>query len=149
MYTLLQNYTLKIGILSKKTYICSKYNKQFEINTNDKNKSVLDRLETETNLSFPRIRQSSTDSVNYIGTRMYRSTKASPRHILWRSRLVYRLEKHTIDKIDLKTRKSLMFQCFQAIFYLYNSLPPLILILEAQNCIVTEQHYTISKFSVK
>ena len=57
------------------------------------------------------IRQSSTDSVTYI--RMYRSIRFD---ILWCGRLVYRLEKLTLDKIYLNDRKSLMFQCFQESF---------------------------------
>ena len=36
----------------------------------------------------------------------------SPRHILWCGRLVHRLEKHNLNKIDLKNRKSLVRRCF-------------------------------------
>ena len=71
------------------------------------------------------IRQSSTDSVTYIRTRVYRNTRfASPCHILWCGRLVYRLDKlaYTFHKIDLKNRESLLFQCFQAIFYFFTPL---------------------------
>ena len=51
---------------------------------------------------------------------MYRSTRfESPRHILWWGRLVYGLDKLTLDKIDLKNRKSLIFQCFQTIFQVF------------------------------
>ena len=55
------------------------------------------------------IRHSSTDSVTYIRTRIYRRTRfASSCHILWCGRLVYRQEKLTLDNIDLKNRKCLM-----------------------------------------
>mgnify|MGYP003690175919 CR=1 FL=1 len=51
---------------------------------------------------------------------MYRSTRfASPRHILWCGLLVYGVDKLTLDKIVLKNRKSLIFQCFQAIFQFF------------------------------
>ena len=63
------------------------------------------------------IRQSSTDSVTYI--RMYRSIRFD---ILWCGRLVYRLDKLTLDKIYLNDRKSLMLQCLSRIFYLYNAI---------------------------
>ena len=53
---------------------------------------------------------------------MYQSDiVASPYHILLCGRLVYRLWKLTLDKLDLKNRKSLMLQCFQAISYSYKS----------------------------
>ena len=135
MYTHLQNYTFKIGTLKMNTYICRKYYKQFEINTNNKNKSVLPRLETDTYcyspaIGNPRPIQWTTLGLGYTEA-LKRLLVISCDAVVC---LVYRLEKRRLtDKMDLKTRKSLMFQCFQAIFYLYNCtifIPPLILILE-------------------
>ena len=75
-------------------------------------------------------------------TRMYRSTRCvSPRHILWCSHLIYRPDKLTLYKIDLK----IQFKVFDvAILSSNNSLiqctiliPLLIFfLLIAQNCIV-------------
>ena len=92
------------------------------------------------------IRQS---SVTYIRTRMYQSTELRL-HILWCGRLVDRQEKLTLDKKDLKDRKSLMFLSFQAIFctifitflnFDTSNSPK----LHCFECKHTEQHYNISK----
>ena len=71
------------------------------------------------------IRQSSTDSVTYIKTQMYDNTWfVSPLYILRCGCLVYRLEKLTLAKIDLKNRKS-MFNVFrQSFVYIIHNLFP-------------------------
>ena len=57
-------------------------------------------------------------------------------HILWCGRLFYRLEKLTLDKINLKDRKSLMFQSIQAIFWIIFITLLILILVIAQNCIV-------------
>ena len=49
----------------------------------------------------------------------------SPLYIMWCGRLVYRLQKLTLAKIDLKNRKSLMFNVFKQLFIytMYNLHP--------------------------
>ena len=90
------------------------------------------------------IRQSSTDSVTYIKTRMYDNTRCvSPLYFLRCGRLVYCLKNLTLAKIDLKNKK----KCFQtAVHFLYSvcikvpdimhKLYPYFDAVIAQNCIV-------------
>ena len=79
----------------------------------------------------------------------------SPLYILRCGRLVYRLEKLTLAKIDLKNRKSFMFNVFkQSFIYIMHNLYPY---FDAGNSpklycfeiMHTKQCYSISKFSLK
>ena len=79
----------------------------------------------------------------------------SPLYILRCGRLVYRLEKLTLAKIDLKNRKSFMFNVFkQSFIYIMHNLYPY---FDSSNspklyCFEithTKQYYTIPKFSLK
>ena len=59
---------------------------------------------------------SSNGSLTYIKTRMYRDSITwfmSPLYIMWCGRLVYRLEKLTLARINLKIRKSFMYNVFK------------------------------------
>ena len=90
--------------------------------------------------------QSSLDSMTYIRTRMYQSTRfASPRHILWCGRLVYWLEKLTLDKIDLENIKFFISfaQSLYIFWFWYSTInTPKLHCFELKHA---EQHYTISK----